>query len=224
MGLRGSNTRSVGGNEPPRVPTTRARRRRERAERRLGRLEVRDPLPEDIRDPSCPAAVRGYDRRAVDVYAQRVNRLIAELQVSGSPRAAVRHALDRVGEQTSGILQRARETAEEIATSAREEAEDATARARAEAQDTMRAQGPWGPNAAKCGPSEPPTARGGDRKRRRPARQPPGRPGTGARRRDRGRRAGPRDGAPEADPGPGQRRAGRIGGASVVVPEGTLTI
>ena len=97
--------------------------------------DVRDPLPREIRDPSFPAAVRGYDRHAVDAYVERVNRLIAELEVSGSPRAAVRHALDRIGEQTSGILQRARETAEEITTTAREEAEATTARARAEAAD-----------------------------------------------------------------------------------------
>jgi DivIVA domain-containing protein len=97
--------------------------------------DVGDPVPGDIRDPSFPASVRGYDRRAVDTYVERVNRLIAELQVRGSPRAAVRHALDRVGEQTSGILQRARETAEEITTSAREEAEEATGRAKAEAED-----------------------------------------------------------------------------------------
>ena len=96
-------------------------------------------IPSDIRDPSFPSAVGGYARRSVDTYVERVNRLVAELQVSGSPRAAVRHALDRVGEQTSGILQRARETAEEITTSAREEAEETTARARAEADDIRRA-------------------------------------------------------------------------------------
>ena len=100
-------------------------------------IDVRDPLPRAIRDPSFPASVRGYDRRAVDTYVQRVNRLIAELQVSGSPKAAVRHALERVGEQTSGILQRARETAEEITTGAREEAEETTARAKAEARDIL---------------------------------------------------------------------------------------
>jgi DivIVA domain-containing protein len=125
----------VGGNEPAHqthdegetpssVPTSRG-----------GRIDVRDQLPEEIRDPSFPASVRGYSRQAVDAYVERVNTVIAELQVSGSPRAAVRHALDRVGEQTSGILQHARETAEEITTSAREEAEDTTARAKAEAQD-----------------------------------------------------------------------------------------
>ena len=100
---------------------------------------MRDPLPEELRDPSFPAAVRGYDRHAVDAYVQRVNRVIAELQVAGSPAAAVRHALDRVGEQTSGILHRARETAEEITKTAREEAEETTARAKAEAQEITTA-------------------------------------------------------------------------------------
>src|ERR687887_1358504 len=102
-----------------------------------GLTDVRDRLPVEIRDPSFSAAVRGYERHDVDDYVERVNHLIAELQVSGSPRAAVRHALDRVGEQTSGILQRARETAEEIIASAREEAEETTQRAKAEARDVL---------------------------------------------------------------------------------------
>jgi DivIVA domain-containing protein len=101
--------------------------------------DVRDPLPREIRDPSFASAVRGYDRHAVDAYVERVNRLIAELQVSGSPRAAVRHALERVGEQTTSILQRARETAEEITASAREEAESTMTRAKAEADDMLAA-------------------------------------------------------------------------------------
>jgi DivIVA domain-containing protein len=103
----------------------------------MGFTDVRDPLPPEIRDPSFSTVVRGYDRHAVDRYVEEVNRVIAELQTSGSPRAAVRHALDRVGEQTSGILQRARETAEEIIASAREEAEETTRRAKAEAQDIL---------------------------------------------------------------------------------------
>jgi DivIVA domain-containing protein len=100
-------------------------------------LEVRDLVPQAIRNVSFPAAVRGYDRKAVDTYVEHVNRVIAELEVTRSPQAAVRNALDRVGEQTSGILQRARATAEEITTSAREEAEDTVARARSAADDTV---------------------------------------------------------------------------------------
>jgi DivIVA domain-containing protein len=96
---------------------------------------LRDRVPADIRDISFPAAVRGYDRRAVDAYVKRVNRVIAELEVGRSPQAAVRNALDRVGAQTSGILQQARESAEEITTSAAAEAEEATGRARIEADE-----------------------------------------------------------------------------------------
>jgi DivIVA domain-containing protein len=96
-----------------------------------------DLTPNEIRDVSFPSSVRGYDRTAVDAYVRRVNRVIAELQVASSPRAAVRHALEQVGEQTSTILQRARETAEEIIASARQEAEEATARAKAEAAEII---------------------------------------------------------------------------------------
>jgi DivIVA domain-containing protein len=93
--------------------------------------------PRDIRNVSFPSSVRGYDRSAVDSYVERVNQVIAELEMRSSPRAAVRHALEQVGEQTTGILQRARETAEEITASARREAEEATARAKAEAADIV---------------------------------------------------------------------------------------
>jgi cell division septum initiation protein DivIVA len=81
--------------------------------------------------------VRGYDRGAVDAYRKRVNRVIAEMRVSGSPRAAVRHALEQAGEQVHGLLQSARETAEEITASARREAEESTARAEAEAAELV---------------------------------------------------------------------------------------
>jgi DivIVA domain-containing protein len=105
---------------------------------RLSRVnDVRDALAQEIRDPSFSSSIRGYDRDDVDRYVERVNQLIAELQISVSARAAVRHALERVGEQTSGILQHARETAEEITSSAREEAEETIARANAEAGDVV---------------------------------------------------------------------------------------
>ena len=102
------------------------------AEREIERLASKD-----IRNVSFPGSVRGYDRNAVDAYVKRVNRVIAELEMRSSPRAAVRHALEQVGEQTSGILQQAREAAEEIVTSARQEAEETTARAKAEAAETV---------------------------------------------------------------------------------------
>ncbi len=99
--------------------------------------ELRPYVPADILDVSFPVSVRGYDRRAVDGYVKRVNRVIAELKVSASPPAAVRHALDQAGEKVQGLLQAAREAAEEITASAREEAEESTAHAKAEAAELV---------------------------------------------------------------------------------------
>jgi DivIVA domain-containing protein len=96
---------------------------------------LRHYVPQDILDVSFPASVRGYDRRAVDAYIERVNRVIAELKVSASPPAAVRHALEQAGEKVQGLLQAAREAAEEITASARREAEESSARAKAEAAE-----------------------------------------------------------------------------------------
>jgi DivIVA domain-containing protein len=103
----------------------------------LGISQRRDKVPREIRDVSFPVAVRGYERRAVAAYVERVNRVIAELEVGSSPQAAVRHALNRVGEQTSGVLQRAREAAEEITATALAEAEEITSSARAEAEQSL---------------------------------------------------------------------------------------
>jgi DivIVA domain-containing protein len=105
----------------------------------VGIGQLRGEVPAELRDVSFPSAVRGYDRRAVDVYVERVNRVIAELEVGRSPQAAVRHALDRVGQQTSGVLQRAREVAEELAATALAEAEQTTGRAGDEADEIVEA-------------------------------------------------------------------------------------
>jgi DivIVA domain-containing protein len=94
-------------------------------------------VPAEILDVSFPVGVRGYERRAVDEYVKRVNRAIAELKVSASPPAAVRHALDQAGEKVEGLLRAAREAGEEIIASARQEAEESTARAKAEAADLL---------------------------------------------------------------------------------------
>jgi len=103
----------------------------------LGFGDPEDQVPAELRDVSFPFSVRGYNRLAVDAYVKRVNRVLAELEMSRSTEAAVKHALDRVGEKTSGILQRALTAAEEITAGAREEAEEATARARAEEEQLV---------------------------------------------------------------------------------------
>ena len=94
-------------------------------------------LPDDpvaiAADVDFPVVLRGYDRLAVDAYVKRTSRLVAELQATRSPEAAVRRAIERMGEQTSGILQRAHDTAEQITAQSRAEAEDRLEVARQEA-------------------------------------------------------------------------------------------
>jgi DivIVA domain-containing protein len=128
---------SVVGDESPQKGEGESEPLSEPLERGSGFGELRAQVPAAIRDVSFPGAARGYDRRAVDAYVKEVNRVIAELEVSRSPDAAVRHALDRVGEQTKAILQQARESAEEIESAAREEANESIARASAEAEEIV---------------------------------------------------------------------------------------
>jgi DivIVA domain-containing protein len=90
-------------------------------------------VPQEVLDVSFPVAVRGYDRRAVDAYIKRVNRVIAELKVRSSPPAAVRHALEEAEDKVQGLLAAARDAAEQITVSAQQEAEENTAHAKAEA-------------------------------------------------------------------------------------------
>lgn len=96
-----------------------------------------DRLPDDplsVIDADFPHALRGYDRLAVDNYVRQTRQLIAELQATRSPEAAVRRALERVGDQITGVLQRAHETAEQITAQSRSEAEDRLQQARIEAK------------------------------------------------------------------------------------------
>ncbi len=107
--------------------------------------EITAPLENLPEDPVAmvhadfPSALRGYDRLAVDAYVQQISQMVAELQATRSPEAAVRRALERVGEQISGILQRAHETAEQITAQSRSEAEDRLEQARGEAAEIIEA-------------------------------------------------------------------------------------
>jgi hypothetical protein len=107
--------------------------------------EITAPLETLPHDPVAavhadfPVALRGYDRLAVDAYVKQTSQLVAELQATRSPEAAVRRALERVGEQISGILQRAHETAEEITSQSRREGEDRLEHARIEAAEIVAA-------------------------------------------------------------------------------------
>jgi vacuolar-type H+-ATPase subunit H len=94
-------------------------------------------LPDDslpaVAGVEFPIVLRGYDRLAVDAYVKRTSQLVAELQATRSPEAAVRRGLERVGEEVSGILQRAHDAASQITAQSRSDAEDRMERARQEA-------------------------------------------------------------------------------------------
>jgi DivIVA domain-containing protein len=112
----------------------------ERAGRRFGSSRVltaadRDRILKDARTVEFPVALRGYDRTAVDRYVERMSRLITELEMSSSPEAAVRHALDEVSEETRDILQRAHQTAEEITARSRAKADDRLQQAERESEE-----------------------------------------------------------------------------------------
>lgn len=89
------------------------------------------------RDVDFPIVLRGYDRQSVDRYVEEMAQLLDSLEATQSRETVVQRALDEVGEQTSGILQRAHETAEEITARSRAKAEGRLQRAEREA-DLLR--------------------------------------------------------------------------------------
>lgn len=93
----------------------------------------RTRLIKQAREIDFPTAMRGYERTAVDRYVTEVNRLIAELEMTASPEAAVRRALEEVSEETRDLLQRAHQTAEDITARSRVRADDRLRQAEAEA-------------------------------------------------------------------------------------------
>jgi DivIVA domain-containing protein len=116
----------------------------ERPGRRFGASRVlsaadRDRILQDARSVEFSAALRGYDREQVDRYVEKMSRLITELEMSSSPEAAVRHALDEVTDETRDILQRAHQTAEEITARSRAKADDRLQTAERESRELREA-------------------------------------------------------------------------------------
>lgn len=94
---------------------------------------LEDPLAV-VRNVAFPIVLRGYAREEVDAFVADVSELIAELDANRSPESAVRAALDRVGEETSGILQRAQEAADALIGRSRIQADDRLEQAEHDAQ------------------------------------------------------------------------------------------
>jgi DivIVA domain-containing protein len=93
--------------------------------------------PNALDDVAFPVSMRGYDREAVDGYVSRVREVVARLEASRSPEAAVKEALEKVGEQTKSVLESAGQSAQQITDAARREAEETTGRAKSEAEETV---------------------------------------------------------------------------------------
>jgi DivIVA domain-containing protein len=103
----------------------------------VGSLSEHRRVPAAIRNVAFPIARRGYERRAVDAYVTRINRLIAEFEATRSPKDAVEHALERTHDERRAMLTQARETAAEIMDTAQRQAEEITGAARAEAANIV---------------------------------------------------------------------------------------
>jgi DivIVA domain-containing protein len=107
--------------------------------------EPPDPPPprnasasEQLREVSFPLAVRGYERGAVDDFVNAVRAMVAELEAGQTREGVVQKALDDVGVETAGILQRAHEAADELTRRSRSDADARRQRAENEAEELRR--------------------------------------------------------------------------------------
>ncbi len=102
------------------------------------RTRARRSASDEVRAAQFPTAMRGYDRAAVDSWRQEIADLVERLESQQPREAAVKRALDEVGQETTSILQRAHEAAEEITSRSRSQAEGRLQRAEREADSTLR--------------------------------------------------------------------------------------
>ena len=102
------------------------------------RIRARRSAADKVRAAQFPAVMRGYDRAAVDSWREEIAGLVERLEEQQPREAAVKRALDEVGQETTAILQRAHEAAEEITSRSRSQAEGRLQRAEREADITVR--------------------------------------------------------------------------------------
>jgi cell division initiation protein len=108
------------------------------AQEQPGQRRYEGSAADRIRAYEFPLAVRGYDRQAVDAFVDQVVELVSDLEGRQTRETVVQRALNEVGEETAGILQRAHETADEIASRSRSQAEGRLQRAEREAEILRR--------------------------------------------------------------------------------------
>ncbi|MEJ7817972.1 MAG: DivIVA domain-containing protein [Thermoleophilaceae bacterium] len=106
-------------------------------EPRPPRRQRKRSAADGIRAKEFPPAMRGYDRAAVDSWRDEMVELVERLEEQLPRDAAVKRALEEVGQETAAILQRAHEAADEIASRSRSQAEGRLQRAEREAETTV---------------------------------------------------------------------------------------
>ena len=87
-----------------------------------------------LREVTFPLAMRGYERHAVDEFLTELLSLVVDLESRQTREGVVQKALDELGEETAGILQRAHETADDITSRSRAQADARLKRSEREAE------------------------------------------------------------------------------------------
>lgn len=101
-------------------------------------MSVDETSLERIRHATFPSARRGYDKREVERF---LNRLADWLETGGSDEArsdTVKRELERVGQRTGAILAQAEESAQQIRGEAEKEARETTRRSKSEADQIRK--------------------------------------------------------------------------------------
>jgi DivIVA domain-containing protein len=93
-----------------------------------------DSASERLREVSFPLVMRGYDRHAVDQFVAELLAVVEDLESNQTREGVVQKALDELGEETAGILQRAHETADDITARSRAQADARLQRAERESE------------------------------------------------------------------------------------------
>ena len=82
--------------------------------------------------------MRGYDRHAVDEFVAELLTVVVDLESRQTREGVVQKAIDELGEETAGILQRAHETADDITARSRGQADARLQRAERESEILRR--------------------------------------------------------------------------------------
>jgi cell division septum initiation protein DivIVA len=91
-----------------------------------------------LQEASFPLVMRGYERHTVDQLMEELLALVQDLESRQTREGVVQKALDELGEETAGILQRAHETADDITSRSRAQADARIQRAEREAEILRR--------------------------------------------------------------------------------------